>query len=125
MNIKGRIIDLDSGEGLSSASISVIGSSVGAIADSAGFFTLTSPLLDNYSTQVEISHVSHSPLILYGFQATGDIPLSRTGSVLDEVIITFKIAAKKQSILYLLLTAIIITTLIYLAMRQFKYFKQL
>lgn len=125
MTIEGQVIDLTSGEGLPSATIAVMGSVVGTQADSQGFFRLTSTLLDNYSQQVQISHVSHAPLILYGFQATGEIPLSRTGSVLDAVVITAKIAIKKQSVVYVLLMSVVITTLIYLAMRSFKFMKQI
>lgn len=62
--IKGTIRDADTGEELSFATIGVIGTSVGCVADSKGNYTFTIPEDTDYSQTLRVSLISHHPVTM-------------------------------------------------------------
>lgn len=72
-NVKGQITDLQTGESLPGATIQVKGTTIGAVADADGYYTLQ---LKRGTYDLSVSYIGYRQQLLMGVKVQGEVTLN-------------------------------------------------
>lgn len=100
MNVKAYLVDRVSEEPVEGVSITVVDKDgkplgPGTETDAKGFFSISSPLLDNPENKLMITHVDYATTINDPKEIYGEVYLENEPDMLDGLVFTFKKKAKE------------------------------
>ena len=93
--IRGKLIDNETGEPMLFANVGIVGTTIGAISDFDGNFSIESSSLQTGTYDVQVSFVSYETKIIKGVKVTmgqvtwlGEVRMSSAGEQLEEIVVS-------------------------------------